>query len=345
MAVTRATNYSPGFTTTYFGRCCLCEKPIPPAHLVCECGAHIFEVDPQPKQRELIDILLATGEHVPTRPGFGGSRGAAKSRGLRDAALVVTSEVAQRLPGIVTYIVRQNWGDVEKNHVQEFEREHLPMMEWYKSKEFTFPQEMGGPRITFAYGDTFKDLRRFTRGPNVFLMLIDQAEAFTEPELDELHTPNRWPAAGPGGAKTAYFFNPGGPGSEFLGNVFYEKNFSDTHLNPNDFIFIQGYGWDNWQGWFANENVTLDGAPLDKEKFYSLPGEIPPCPLGAYDNKWLATVPDHYRFKIFVTQTSEGKKMWQKPDSIRLGELFGRFDVFAGQAFAGCWNESKIVLR
>lgn len=293
-------------------------------------------------------MLLATGDDIPVRIGYGGSRGAAKSRGLRDAALVVTSEVAQRLPGIVTYIVRTVWGDLYRNHVQEYEREHLPLMDYYNAssavKEFIFPQEMGAPRITFGYGDTFKDLRRFTRGPNIFMMLIDQAEGFSEEELDELHTPNRWPAAGPGGAKTGYFLNPGGPGSNFLNRVFFKREYTGTNLNPSDFSFLQGYGWDNWHGWFANENIMFEGEPLTKEKFYSLPGELPPCPSGKYDNAWLKSLPDNERFKIFVTQTSEGKKMWQKPDSVRLGELFGRFDVFAGQYFAGIWNREKLVI-
>lgn len=345
MATTKAKD-SPGFTTTYFGRCAICGRPIPDCHARCECGAFIYRIRPQPKQRKLIDLFLATGENIPTRLGYGGSRGAAKSRGLRDAALIIASEVARRLPGIVIYIVRTVWGDVEKNHVKEFELERPEMMDlWYTAKEICFPASMGGARIVFAYGDTFKDLRRFTRGPNVFLMLVDQAEGFTEAELDELHTPNRWPAAGPGGAKTGYFFNPGGPGSDFLNRVFYKRDFTDTNFYPDDFLFLHGYGWDNWDGWFANENVKVDGKLLDFDSFYELPGDIPPCPKEIYDNAWLRSVPDYERFKIFVTQTSEGRKMWQKPDSIRMGELFGRFDVFAGQAFAGVWNERKLVLR
>lgn len=334
-----------GFTTNYFGRCAICKEPIQPKHLTCKCGAFIFEVDPQPKQRKLIDMLLAKGRDIPVRIGYGGSRGAAKSRGLRDAALVVASEVAQYLPGIVIYIVRQVWGDCEKNHVQEYEREHLPMMEWYdgRVKEFAFPQGMGYPRITFGYGDTFKDLRRFTRGPNIYLMLVDQSEGFQEDELEELHTPNRWPAAGPGGAKTGYFFNPGGPSSEWHERVFFRRDYERE--TASDYAFIQGYGWDNWHGWLQNEDIQLNGSPLDREAYYALPGEIPPCPSGVYDNEWLAKVADNERFKIFVTQTSEGKKMWQKPDSVRMGELFGRFDQFAGQYFAGAWDQRLVVLR
>lgn len=336
---------SRGFTTDYFGRCAICKEPIPDGHQTCKCGALIFRVDPQPKQRILIDGLLARGPDVPVRWGYGGSRGAAKSRGFRDAALVVASEIAQYLPGIVIYIVRQVWGDCEKNHLQEWEREHLPMMDWWdgRTKDFSFPVGMGYPRIAFGYGDTFKDLRRFTRGPNIFLVMIDQSEGFTPEELEELHTPNRWPAAGPGGAKTAYGFNPGGPGSDWHERVFFKKEYDLDRDIPGDYAFIQGYGWDNWHGWIQNENVMIDGVPLTKEVFYSLPGDLPPCPSGIYNRAWLDSIDDHERFKIFVTKTSEGKKMWAKPDNIRMGELFGRFDQFAGQYFT-CWNKNRVVL-
>lgn len=291
-------------------------------------------------------MLLARGRGIPVRIGYGGSRGAAKSRGLRDAALVVASEMAQYLPGIVIYIVRTVWGDCERNHVEEYEREHLPMMEWFdgRTKGFAFPYGMGYPRITFGYGDTFKDLRRFTRGPNIFMMLIDQSEGFAEDELEELHTPNRWPAAGPGGAKSGYFFNPGGPGSDWHDRVFFRKEY-EPRETPGDFAFLQGYGWDNWHGWFSNEEIMLDGELLTREKFYELPGEIPACPSGIYDDDWLDGVDDHERFKIFVRHTSEGSKMWAKPDNIRLGELFGRFDQFAGQYMSGVWDRNRVVLR
>jgi hypothetical protein len=337
---------SPGFTTDYFGRCCICKEVLGECWDTChKCHAYIFRVDPQPKQRKLIDMLLARGRGIPVRIGYGGSRGAAKSRGLRDAALVVISEVAQTLPGIVVYIVRTVWGDCEKNHLKEFELEHPQMMEWWSfaSKEFAFPTAMGSPRLVFGFGDTFKDLRRFTRGPNIYLVLIDQSEGFPEDQLEELNTPNRWPAAGPGGAKTGYFFNPGGAGSEWHERVFFKRDFGERE-RPEDYAFLQGFGWDNFHGWFANQGILIGGEPLTKELFYTLPGEIPPCPMGRYDNAWLAEIPDNERFKIFVTQTDEGSKMWAKPDSIRMGELFGRFDQFANQFFSGInWKRVKLA--
>lgn len=344
MAASKSVSDSRGFTTDYFGRCCQCHREITPGHLVCDCTASICHVRPQPKQKEFIDMLLATGDDIPVRIGFGGSRGASKSRTFRDAALVVASEVAQTLPGIVIYIIRQIWGDVYQNHVKKLDLERPELTKFYSNKEYSFPDAMGGPRIVFGYGDTINDIRRVARGPEAYLMLIDQAEGFTEEELDELHTPNRWPASGPGGAKTAHSFNPGGKGSQYLKRVYFSRKFN-TRERSCDFAFIQGYGWSNFDAWFANEGIVLDGQPLTFERFYKLPGELPDNASGIYDDDWLATIPEHHTFKLFVTKTSEGRKMWSKPDSIRMGDLFGRFDAFAGQAFAGVWDERKVVIR
>ena len=39
-------------------------------------------------------------------------------------------------------------------------------------------------------------------------------------------------------------------------------------------------------------------------------------------------------FKIFVTKTDEGRKHWRKPESLRMGDLFGRFDAFENLALS-----------
>jgi hypothetical protein len=339
-----------GFTTDYFGRCALCETPLDGGlHCPC-CRVHVFHVDPQPKQRQLIDMCLETGLLIAVALGIGGARGAAKSRAMRDAILVIVSELCRRYPGLVIYLVRQNLGDLFKNHVNRYYLEHPPMKDWFyngqQEKGFIFPDSMGGLRLLLGYGDTPKDLERFTRGPEALFIFVDQAEAFSEDELGIIRTPNRWPGAEPGMEKMIYGFNPGGPGIRYLARVFAERNFKLDRERPERFAFIQSYGWDNYHGWFAGQGIEIDGRPLDRELFYSLPGDMPELPKnGKFDAGWLASIPDNHRFKLFVTKTTEGIKMWEKPDSVRMGELFGRFDSFEGQCFAGIWNEAKVVLR
>ncbi len=341
-----------GFTTDYFGRCARCKEVLGDHRGSCpKCHIFVFHVRPQPKQRELIDLCLATGTNIPVSLGYGGSRGAAKSRGMRDAILVIISEMCYTYPGMVIYLVRQVLGDLFKNHVNEYYLEHPEMKEWFyngqQEKGFIFPESMGSPRLLLGYGDTLKDLERFTKGPQAIFIFVDQAEAFSELELGTIRSPNRWPGAAPGTEKIIFGFNPGGVGMIYLARVFFRKEFDLDREKPERFHFLQGFGWDNFDGWFAGQGIKVNGKPLDYDSFYELPGDMPELPdkNGKYDQAWLDAIPNHHRFKIFVTQTTEGQKMWEKPDSVRMGELFGRMDAFAGQAFAGVWNRNRVVLR
>jgi hypothetical protein len=141
------------------------------------------------------------------------------------------------------------------------------------------------------------------------------------------------------------FFNPGGVGNLYLKRVFYDKAYRGGE-KASDFAFIQAYGFDNIF-WFLNQGIEINHHPLTWEIFYNdLPGECPQLPdNGKPDEKWLASIPDNHRFKIFVTKTDEGRKQWRKPESLRMGDLFGRFDAFEGQYFAGTWRRESVVLR
>lgn len=343
MAATRAVTESRGFTTDIFGRCSLCKAEIPECHLMCECGAMILQVKLQPKQREILDFVLREGRDVPTKALYGGSRAAGKSRMCRDVALVVVSEIAQKYPGIPVFMIRRNWTQCKETFLEKFKIERPELNMYYTDKQYVFPPAMNNSRIVFQYADTPDDVERMERGPECFLMVCDQGEQLSELDLQRLNSPNRWPDAGPGAAKTIYSSNPGGPGSQYLKRVFIDKAYKDNE-NPNDFVFQQAYGHDNFS-WFKNEGIEIDGQPLSWDRFYELPGDIPPLEDGErYDAAWLARIPDTNRFKMYVTQTSEGRKHWAKPESLRMGDLFGRFDSFSGQYFAN-WDEKRVVLR
>jgi hypothetical protein len=209
-------------------------------------------------------------------------------------------------------------------------------MQYYRASprpEFNLP---GGSVIAFRYADTIADMTNLERGPEAYLVIVEQAEAFTEEELQQITKPNRWPNAPIGGPKTVYLFNPGGPGTDYLARVFYKKLYKENE-RAEDFAFIQAYGWDNW-AWFEPECPELT-----EDQFYDLPGDIPECPDEKYDNAWLETVADDHRFKIFVTRTSEGRKYWNMPERSRIGDLFGSFSKFAGQYF-DLWDERLCVI-
>lgn len=313
-----------------------------------KCGALLIRITLQPKQREILERVMARGPNVATKLGGGGSRGSAKTRCGRDIALYV----AFNFPGVTVCVVMRNLDDVVENYVEKYRLERPELMKYYYGSsppEFAFPPELGGSRIIFRYGDSLDDITELQRGPEWFFLIVEQAEQYSERELIELNIPNRWTGkhAGAGAAKTLYLFNPGGQGTGYLRRVFYLGQYKENE-NSGDYWFQPMFGWDNYE-WFRQEVSTvtmLDGSvmPLTFENFYALPGDVPSPGDGGYDAEWLKAVPNHYRFKIFVTQTSEGRKMWAKPENIRLGDLFGRFDKMAGQYFSEVWDEKLCTL-
>lgn len=343
MAKSAAIRDSRGFTTDYFGRCCLCQREIVPEWYHCECGAIIINVRLQPKQKQILDYVLSVGKNVATKIGFGGARAAGKSRMMRDVSLIVASEMAQRYSGIPLFIMRRNWTQCKENHLSKIQLERPMLTQYYTDKQYEFPSSMNSPRIVFTYADTPDDVERLERGPECFILGTDQAEQLAEYDLQKLNSCNRWPETDTNAAKTILAFNPGGPGTAYLKRVFSDRDFKDNE-SPDDFVFVQAYGFDNFS-WFQGQEIEIKGEPLTWDLFYSLPGDLPECGDGKFSKSWLASIPDDNRFKIFVTQTSEGRKHWAKPENIRMGDLFGRFDQFAGQYFSGCWDNKRVVLR
>ena len=289
----------------------------------------------QPKQETLLEALKQTGPDAITRWGFGGARGGGKSAAIRFIAMVLAME----FPGIVVVLVRKHLGDLMENHVEKMRLEQPEFHKrYYRVSDYEWRLD-NGSRITLAYGDTAQDVQEFSRGPEFTFLLVDQAEQFTEQELVWLTIPNRWPGAKQRFAKSAFFFNPGGPGTEFLRRVFHKRDFK-VNENPKDWAFIQAYGWDNYE-WFRGE------VPVSIEDFYAIPGEPTNLDSEALSTFCHATWPNcscKTRFQIFVNHTSEGHKMRALDASKRLGELFGSFEKFSGQYYASVWDEETCVI-
>jgi hypothetical protein len=264
----------------------------------------------QPKQLALLQALEATGPDIPIRWGWGGARGAAKSGGLRRIAMVL----AFTYPQIVVVIIRKHFGDLMENHVEKMLLEYPEFHSRYWHREFKQWVLPNGSRIKLAYGDTAKDIKEFARGPEMTFVFVDQAEQFSEAELVDLTIPNRWPGAEENFAKSCFFFNPGGPGTEFLRRVFHQRNFREGEV-PGRWAFVQAYGWDNYE-WFRNE------VDISCEDFYELDSET--------------------RFELFI-KTSYGRVLNELPQSLRIGELLGSFEHFSGQYFADVWGDHCIL--
>jgi hypothetical protein len=276
-----------------------------------------FEITLQPKQWQLMQAILAVGD-VPTVLGYGGSRGAAKSGGVRRIAL----GLAMKFPGTIVWIMRRVWDDLNKDHVMPL-FEEFPQFKPYwlaGNKELRIPHENGkASSIFFIHaGDTGRAKRK-ARGPQAHFIFLEQAEEFSKEEIEQLDGSNRAPGSPPGFCKKILTFNPGGIGTNYLRRVMWKREFMDNE-SPKDFLFIQGFGWDNYE-WFRGLGTVT------QEEFYRSP-------------EWTS----EKRFKVFIEQTDFGRKLNKLPPAQRIGELMGDFENFAGQYYADVWEPSVIVL-
>ena len=292
-----------------------------------------MDIVSQPKQQQLLDLFRATGPDAATIIGGGGAKGGGKSVTIRNIALTLAMELGELYPGVVITIVRRVFDDLKKNHIDPLFRHYPELEPYYRAgdRELIIKAKGVSAKIAFAYAETEDDVKRkFLGGYESAIILVDEAQQFSEEELQWIQTAARWTSGGgstsgetretrgipPGLCKTGLFFNPGGKGSTYLRRVFWIKQYTPRE-RAKDFFFMHVFGWDNYE-WFRGQvDITADD-------FYRLPGE--------------------QRFQMFIRDTSEGRKYDAFPQSIRAGYLLGSFDHFEGQYFAGVWDEAKCVL-
>lgn len=274
----------------------------------------------QPKQFEIGKLFYKTGSDAATWIGGGGARAGGKSGGLRRLML----DRRMQRPRTNGAIVRRVYDELKKNHIDPYMADWPSLRERYHvgDKEFILPN---GSKIMFMYAENQQEVDRKFWGIELYDIMVDQAEQFSEYELSIIHSCNRWPHAPLGECKTGLFFNPGGVGTEFLRRVFAQKRFHGGEI-PSDYAFVHLFGWDNY--------VWFDGLGLSPKEFYAMPDV---CKKPAEDSMCC-------RFHLFTNRTAEGRKLNALPPSLRAGHLLGSFDSFAGQYFAGVWDESKLIL-
>ena len=276
----------------------------------------------QPKQLELGKLIYKTGPDAPTWIGGGGARAGGKSGGLRRIML----DRRQNRPGTPGVILRRIYKDVNENHIQKYFAEFPDLIPYWRAtdQEFRLPN---GSRLCFRYAENQQAVDQSFWGPEWYDIFVDQAEQFSEHELTIIKSSNRWPGAPESDCKTALFFNPGGVGTEFLRRIFHQKRYNGNE-RPQDFSFVHLFGWDNF--------VWFEGLGLKAKEFYAIQGM---CKDGEERADSMCC-----RFHMFVNLTAEGRKLNALPQSLRAGHLLGSFDSFAGQYFAGVWDESKLIL-
>ena len=215
------------------------------------------------------------------------------------------------------YVFRRTMDDLQDTLIQP------AMMIWpwlanywkEQKKMFAFP---GNRFIRFVSGENIMDIFRLA-GKEAAFIAIDQAEQFSQEELEFFRTLNRWPRDSRVRSKMLWTFNPGGIGAEYLKRVMVKRQFQDNEVGE-DFAFVDAKGWDNVE----HVRAWLEGH--------------------GHDASWYYRQDDKTRFELFVNESSYGRGLNSLPDDMRQAHLFGDWDTFAGQFFHE-WRYLVHVLR
>lgn len=254
----------------------------------------------QPKQRELYK-LYEEGESGVV--GYGGSRGGAKSHCGRQVMIL------RRLKYKETdcFIIRKTLDDLRDNHIRPFMREY-PFLEKYYHKQEKIVSLPNGSNMRFISADDYDDIFKLY-GKEAADIFVDQAEQFTQEQLEFLATVNRCTTNLLITPKMLWTFNPGNVGHTYLKRVFVDRDYQ-KHESGENFAFIRAYGWDNVE--WCRKPLIHDR--LKVKDYYS----------------W----DDATRKKYFVERSDYGKKLNALPESQKKAQLDGDFDIFEGQFFS-----------
>lgn len=256
----------------------------------------------QPKQRLLWEHLeRGTASWV----GYGGARGSAKSHGIQG----VIPLRAFKYYGTIHVIFRRVYKDLLDNHIEPMLARWPVLKSWY-NKTDSMIRLPNGSSVLFRAGETLKDVEDVFQGKNYCTVAVDEASKLTEYELHEVIKPAvRYVGPHPIEAVLICAMNPGGVGHQFLKRIFIKRDFRKNEM-PEDYVFLQGYGWDNFE--WVRKALTKMGVTYED-----------------YYYKWT----DRQRFQAFIRYSSYGRNLYSLPENRRKAFLFGDWDIFSGQFF------------
>lgn len=257
----------------------------------------------QPKQTLVYQLLLTS---LATHIGFGGARGAAKSHFARQAALCL----GLKFPGIRILILRRTFKEVFANCISPMLRQAPHLKDLYRgpgAEGWPVLKLPNGSQIVFGYAEHKLDIFDF-QGDEFAFIFVEEATLFNEEELRWLETCNRWPGDHGFIPKIIWTTNPGNVGHDYVKRVMLDEQYEGNE-NASDFVFVQGYGWDNVE--WCRQALKQDG--LTTVHYYA----------------W----PEKQRFEYFIQRSDYGRKLWALPEQEREAHLFGDWESFVGQFF------------
>lgn len=256
-------------------------------------------------------------ESTATRHGFGGAFGAAKSHGIRLAAIARSlSHPGRRL------ILRRKKKELVENHIEPLFKQFPFMRSWYNQQNnaLTFP----GGKATIVFGYAEHPARNGVgniydfQGSEWDDIFIDEASHFNEEELTFMSLRCRT-TDGSFIPKNVWAMNPGNIGHTFINRVMIERNFTSGE-SPSDYDFMPAFGWDNVQ--WVRPALEAAGIPIDD---------------------YYASFTDAQRFEWFTTKSAYGRVLNSLKGKLREARLMGDWKAFAGQFF-DIWNEQVHVV-
>lgn len=262
----------------------------------------------QPKQHQLFQAY----EHSPfTIIGYGGSRGGAKSHGGREVIL------ARRLmyPNTKALVFRKTYNDLLENHIEPLFSRYPWLRPFYNKSERTLTLyvkneatgEEGMSVVIFGYAEHHDDIYAFF-GKDYADIMIDEATDLEQDQIEFLQTCNRCTTNTQIVPKMLLTMNPGRVGHNYIKRIFIDGEY-EANEEPEAYHFIQAFAWDNVE--WVRRKLTLDG--FGSKDYYSWPSKK--------------------RFDYFITHSDYGKRLNSLPEGRRQADLFGDWDIYAGQFF------------
>jgi hypothetical protein len=205
-------------------------------------------------------------------------------------------------------ILRRTFPELYKSHIVKLFEEFPEIRPWYNEqrKEVVFPN---GSRLFFGSAEHEADMNAFYSSEFADIM-PDEAQEFSESELNKLRGSNRCTSNRDITPKMIYTFMPGvGRGLSYLKRLFIDKQFQPEE-GRRKWAFVQAFSWDNIE--WARKELERDG--VSESQFYA----------------W----PEAQRRDYFINRTEYGANLASLTDEyLRDAWLYGKWNAFEGQVF------------
>lgn len=275
----------------------------------------------QPKQGELARLW---NDRTTTRLGSGGARGGSKSGGAR--RIIVSRRLEYpNTPGLV---LRRTQRKLHESHIVKLFEEAPSLRPWYREqkKELLFPN---GSRLVFGSAEHTGDLANFYSAEYADIF-IDEAQEFSQGELEDLTGSNRCTTNSDITPKMVYSFMPGisdsglpPKGLPYLKRVFVDQDLRGEEKNVN-WDFVQAFAWDNIE--WARKELTRDKIGRGEHR----PGAHDCVCQECTFYSW----PEDKRREYFIARTEFGSNLNALTNKyLRDAWLYGKWDTFQGQYF------------